>query len=184
LILAFAKVPALVAVHVCGIKRTAAAPPHQEFRTPREDYVTPPASWRRLARRFLRQLRQCKDIAPCLPGRHNLVAVRTHAKRDCQRRIAMQQHQHLGAVDAAQRNAAEIADTKVDGHPHALDGTPEHDTLAVKFDAAHAVVGAEIMRVKAHGKRERVEPQLTALSPRRVFPVVMREHARAASGWA
>ena len=63
----------------------------------------------------------------------------------------MQQHQHLGIVDAAQRNAAEIADTKIDGHPHALDGTPEHNPLAMKFDAAHAVVGADVVRIEADG---------------------------------
>jgi hypothetical protein len=63
----------------------------------------------------------------------------------------MQQHQHLGIVDPAQRNAAKIADTKIDGHPHALDGTPEHDPLAMKFDATHAVVGADIVRIEAHG---------------------------------
>jgi hypothetical protein len=74
----------------------------------------------------------------------------------------MQQHQHLGIVDPAQRNAAKIADTKIDGHPHALDGTPEHDTLAMKFDTAHAIVGADIVRIEAHWKRERVEPQCAA----------------------
>jgi hypothetical protein len=63
----------------------------------------------------------------------------------------MQQHQHLGIVDPAQRNAAEIADAKIDGHPHALDGTPQHNTLAVKFDVAHAVVGANVVRIEAHG---------------------------------
>ena len=71
----------------------------------------------------------------------------------------MQQHQHLGVVAATQRNAAEIADTKIDGHPHALDGPPEHDTLTVKFNMAHAIVGANIVRIEAYGQRKRVEPQ-------------------------
>ena len=74
----------------------------------------------------------------------------------------MQQHQHLGVVDPAQRNAAKIADAKIDGHPHALDGTAEHDTLAMKFDTAHAVIGADIVRIEADRNRERVEPQCAA----------------------
>src|SRR5580704_4728501 len=74
----------------------------------------------------------------------------------------MGQHQHLGIVAAAKRDATEIADAEIDGHPHALDGTPEHDTLAVKFDAAHAVVGANIVGIEAHWQRERVEPQYAA----------------------
>jgi hypothetical protein len=61
------------------------------------------------------------------------------------------QHEHLGIVDAAQRDAAEIADANVDSHPHALDGTPQHDTFAMKFDPAHAAVGAEILRIEADG---------------------------------
>ncbi len=74
----------------------------------------------------------------------------------------MQQYQHLGVVDPAQRDAAKITDTKIDGHPHALDGTPDHDTLAMKLDTAHAVVGANIVRIETHWKRERVEPQYAA----------------------
>src|SRR5579872_798784 len=74
----------------------------------------------------------------------------------------MGQYQHLGIVGIAQRDALKVADTKIDGHPHAVDGTSQHDALAVKFDAAHAIVGAPIMRFEAHGQRERVEPQSAA----------------------
>jgi hypothetical protein len=62
----------------------------------------------------------------------------------------MKQHQHLRAGGITPRNAVEIADAKVDRHSHALDGSPEHNALAVKFDTAHAIVGANIMRVEAH----------------------------------
>jgi hypothetical protein len=71
----------------------------------------------------------------------------------------MQQNQHFGADYATSRNAAEIADAKVDGHPHALYGTPKHNALAMKFDAAHAVIGAKILRLETHRQGERVEPQ-------------------------
>ncbi len=83
----------------------------------------------------------------------------------------MQQHQHLDVVDPAQRNAAEIADTKIDGHPHALHGTPEHDTLAMKFDTAHAVVGADIVRLEAHWKREG-SSRNARLDPAGLIPLV------------
>jgi hypothetical protein len=63
----------------------------------------------------------------------------------------MQQHHHLGVVAVAQRNATEIADPKIDGHPHALDSPPEHDALAVKFDTAHAIVGADVVRIETYG---------------------------------
>jgi hypothetical protein len=69
------------------------------------------------------------------------------------------QHKHLGIVDAAQRDSAEIADANADSHPDAMDGTSQHDTFAVKFHAAHAAVRAEILRIEADGKREGVEPQ-------------------------
>jgi hypothetical protein len=71
----------------------------------------------------------------------------------------MQHHQHLRVVFVTQRNAAEIADPEVDGHPHTLDGSPEHNALAVQFNVAHAIVGADVVRIEAYGSRERVEPQ-------------------------
>ena len=48
----------------------------------------------------------------------------------------MNQHQHLGVVDAAQRDAEKIADANVDRHPHAVQGTAQHDAFAMKFDLA------------------------------------------------
>ncbi len=63
----------------------------------------------------------------------------------------MQQHQHLRVVRVTQRNAAEIADPEVDGHPHTLDGSPEHNALAVQFNVAHAIVGADVVRIEAYG---------------------------------
>ena len=72
----------------------------------------------------------------------------------------MRQHQHLRfIVEAAQRDAEEIADANVDGHPHALDGTAQHDAFAMNFDIPHAAIGAHILRIKTLRKGKRVEPQ-------------------------
>ena len=71
----------------------------------------------------------------------------------------MHQHQHLGVVDAAQRDAEKIADANVDRHLHAVQGTAQNDAFAMKFDLPHAAVRAGIVRVEADGQRERVEPQ-------------------------
>ncbi len=71
----------------------------------------------------------------------------------------MGEHQHLGVVDAAQRNAEKIGDANIDRHLHAMDGTAQHDAFAVKFDLPHATVGAGIMRIEADRQGERVEPQ-------------------------
>ena len=58
------------------------------------------------------------------------------AQRNVQRGIAMHQHQHLRiVVETAQRDAEKVADANVDRHPHALDGTVQHDALAMKFDS-------------------------------------------------
>jgi hypothetical protein len=72
------------------------------------------------------------------------------------------QHQHLRIVDAAQRDTEKIADTNVDGHPHAADGTVQHDAFAVKFDSPHAAVCAGVLRMEGERKGKRVEPQSAA----------------------
>src|SRR6266853_5214191 len=74
----------------------------------------------------------------------------------------MNQHEHLGVVDAAQRNAEKIAHANVDRHLHAVDGTAQHDAFAVKFYSSHAAVGTGVVRIEADGQRERVEPQCAA----------------------
>jgi hypothetical protein len=74
----------------------------------------------------------------------------------------MNQHQHLGIVDAAQCDTEEIADANVDRHPHAAHGTVQHDAFAVKFDSAHAAVCADVLRIEADGQGKRVEPQSAA----------------------
>jgi len=79
-----------------------------------------------------------------------------------QRGVAMLEHQELAFADAAQRDAEEIADANVDRHPHAVDGTVQHDAFAVKLDLPHAVVGAAVVRAEADGQRKWVEPQCTA----------------------
>src|SRR6266478_2391565 len=55
----------------------------------------------------------------------------------------MNQHEHLGVVDAAECHAEKIA-------------------YAVKFDSAHAAVCAGVVRIEADGQRKRVEPQCAA----------------------
>src|ERR1700686_4297030 len=74
----------------------------------------------------------------------------------------MDQYQHLGVVDAANGDPKKIAHANVDCHLHAMDGTAQHDAFAMKFDIAHAAVGAGVVRVEADGQRERVEPQCAA----------------------
>jgi hypothetical protein len=75
----------------------------------------------------------------------------------------MDQHQYLRIViHAAQRDAEKVLDANVDRHPHALDGTVQHDAFAVKFDPPHAAVRAGIVRLEAERKREGVEPRDTA----------------------
>jgi hypothetical protein len=74
----------------------------------------------------------------------------------------MHQHQHLRVVETPQSDAEKIADANVDGHPHALDGTAQHDAFAVKFDTPYATVGAGIQRIEGERKGKRVEPQCTA----------------------
>ena len=59
----------------------------------------------------------------------------------------MGQHQHLRlVVEAAQRDAEKVADANFDGHPHALDGTAQHDAFAVNFDVPHAAICADVAR--------------------------------------
>src|SRR5450759_4107095 len=74
----------------------------------------------------------------------------------------MNQHQHLGVVDAAQRDAEKIAHANVDRHLNAVHGTTQDDAFAMKFDLAHAAVGTRIVRIEADRQRERVEPQCAA----------------------
>ena len=74
----------------------------------------------------------------------------------------MHQHQHLRVVETAQGDAEKIADANIDGHPHALDGTVQHDAFAMKFDLPHAAVCAGVVRMEAERQGKRVEPQCTA----------------------
>src|SRR5216684_7640939 len=74
----------------------------------------------------------------------------------------MHEHKRLGVVDAAQRDAEKIAHANVDRHPHAVDGTMQYDAFAVKFYPPYAAVRAGVLRMKADGQREGVEPQCTA----------------------
>src|ERR1700687_6412717 len=74
----------------------------------------------------------------------------------------MSENEHLGVVDAAQRNAEKIADANVDRHLHAVQGTAQNDAFAMKFYIPHAAVRAGIVRVEADRQRERVEPQCAA----------------------
>src|ERR1022692_3333312 len=74
----------------------------------------------------------------------------------------MNQHERLGVVDAAERNAEKIAHANADRHLHAVDGTTQNDAFAVKFDSSHAAVGAGIVRIEADRQGKRVEPQCAA----------------------
>jgi hypothetical protein len=74
----------------------------------------------------------------------------------------MDQHQHLGVVEAANGYAFEIADAKLDGHLHAANGTVQHDAFAMKFDSPNAAIRTGVVRVEADGQGKRVEPQCAA----------------------
>ena len=63
----------------------------------------------------------------------------------------MRQYQHLVIANSAQRNAEKITHTDVDRHPHAVGGTTQHNALAVKFDASHAAIRADVMSIEADG---------------------------------
>src|SRR6266480_3008354 len=111
----------------------------------------------------------------------------------------MDEHEHLGVVGAAQRHAKKIAHANVDRHPHAVDGAPQNDAFAVKFDLPHAAVRASVVRMEAYGQRKGVEPQCAArpggidpaccsLTPHGpdlpagiMFPVDTRDRSRAVS---
>jgi hypothetical protein len=153
---------ALAAMNVGSIERAAGAPAHQEPRSAPADRVVAAAARGGLARFVFRQAREVKNVAPGLPGGRDLVRVGTRAERNGEGGIAMNQHQHLRIVNAAQRDADKIADANVDGHPHALDGTAQHDAFTVKFDLPHAAVCAGVLRMEQKRKRKRVEPQRTA----------------------
>ena len=113
---------------LCGNDAAAGTPPHQKSRPPPGDHVAPPAPWRRLARLAVVKLREREQLAPHRPGRRDLLAVGADDERDCQRRIAVLQHQNLALADAAKRDAEEIADANVDGHPHAMNGTTKAES--------------------------------------------------------
>ena len=74
----------------------------------------------------------------------------------------MLQHQHLFVAASMQRDAKEIADANIDRHPHAENGTAQHDMFAMKLDLPHAAIRARILRVEAERKGKWVEPQCTA----------------------
>ena len=74
----------------------------------------------------------------------------------------MNQHQRLRVVETAPRDTEKVPDADVDRHPHALDGTVQHDTFAMKFNSSHAAVGTGVVRLEAERKRKGVEPHDTA----------------------
>ena len=55
----------------------------------------------------------------------------------------------LRFVETAPRDAEKVADADVDRHPHALDGTVQHDAFAMNFDLPHAAVGADVPCIEA-----------------------------------
>src|SRR5258708_40244239 len=85
----------------------------------------------------------------------------------------MNQHQHLGVVDAAKCDAEKIAHPDADRHPHAVDGAAQHDAFAMNFDLPHAAVRTGVVRAEADRQTERVEPQ-GAARPGGVDPACCR----------
>jgi hypothetical protein len=153
---------ALAAMDVGRVGRATGTPAHEKLRPARADRVVAAAARGGLARFVFRQAREVENVAPGLPCRLDLVGIGTRAKRNRERRIAVHQHQHLRIVNAAQRDADKIADANVDRHPHAGDGTAQHDAFAMKFDLPHAAICAGVLRMEEKRKRKRVEPRRTA----------------------
>ncbi len=83
----------------------------------------------------------------------------------------MNQHQHLGIVDAAQRDAEKIADANVDRHPHAVDGTAQHDAFAMKFDLRTPPSARVSCALKLTG-RESGSSRNARLDPAGLIPLV------------
>src|SRR4051812_24583672 len=103
---------ALAAVRFRGINRTADTPPRQESGTPCANGITSPAPRRGLAR-VIGELRKGEQVAPCLPSAGDLVIVRADAKRNRQRRIAMQEDYLPPIGSIAQSNPAKFADAHI-----------------------------------------------------------------------
>ena len=61
----------------------------------------------------------------------------------------MDQHEHLGVVDSAQRNAEKVANANVDRHLHAVDGTAQHDAFAMKFYFPNTAIRTGVVRFEA-----------------------------------
>jgi hypothetical protein len=74
----------------------------------------------------------------------------------------MREDQYLGIVDAAQGHTEKVTDAHADRHPHATDGTAQHDAFAVEFDIPYAAIGTRVMRVEANRQGMGVEPQCAA----------------------
>ncbi len=75
---------ALALMNIRRVQQITAAPPHQEFRSPRPDRVVAPAPHGGFTRLVFRQLRKREDVAPHLPGGRDLFAVGTDAQGNCQ----------------------------------------------------------------------------------------------------
>ena len=144
-----------------AIKSTARAPSHQKFRPPRADRIASPASRRRRARLIV-QLRKCENFAPGLPCGRNLVGVGADAQGNGERGVAVLEHKHLAIVAVVERDPDKVADTNAYGHPHAVNGTAQHDVFAMKFDQPDAAVRADVVRAEDRRQRKRVEPQCAA----------------------
>ena len=143
---------AFAAIIFRRIEQITGLSPHQEFRAPRLDDVVAPAPRRGFLGQLLRKLREREDLAPDPPGDFDFIGIRTDAERYRQGRIAMDQHQRLGIVGPAQRDALEITDADNDRHSHAADGTAQNDTFAMQFDLPHTAIRAGVVRIEANGQ--------------------------------
>ena len=148
---------------LAGFEQIAAAPPHQKFRPPRPDRVAPPPPRRRLALgRFLGNCGSAKISlhicqADAISSRSELT--QSGIVNDGSRCSSTSIWASSMPRSAMPRKSLTRT---IDRHPHAVDGTAEHDAFAMKFDLPHAAVGADVVRVEADGQRKRVEPQCAA----------------------
>src|SRR6185437_10347741 len=99
---------AFAAIAGGGIEQVAAAPPHQEFRTPSMDRIAPSPARRRIAP-VVGELRKREDLAPALPRGGKFGGIFSDEKRNGERWIAVEQDERSPFRGIAHGNADEFA---------------------------------------------------------------------------
>ena len=70
----------------------------------------------------------------------------------------MDEDEHLGVFQSAQRDAEKITNPNFDRHPHAANGPAQSHVFAMKFDMPDAAIRTGVVRVEADRQRMGGEP--------------------------